>query len=239
MTHHINDQGQPIGAPVANWTGCVPIPHTPMTGRTCDVVPLQSDHSDALHAAFAADKTGMLWTYMPVGPFASVTEYAAWLENACNSQDPLFFTIIDKANHQPVGVASYLRIQPENGVVEVGYITFSPALQRTPMATEAMYLMMKRAFDELGYRRYEWKCDALNAPSRRAAERLGFQYDGLFKQALVYKGRNRDTAWFSILDKDWPQLKAGLESWLDSSNFDDNGKQKVALQINRPNNTQT
>lgn len=237
MTHHINDQGQPIGAPVPDWRGCANIPHTPMVGRTCDVVPLTADHGSALHTAFAADKTGTLWTYMPVGPFVSEADYATWLETACKSKDPLFFTVIDKTNRKPVGVASYLRIQPENGVVEVGYITFSPALQRTAMATEAMYLMMKRAFEECGYRRYEWKCDALNAPSRRAAERLGFRYDGLFQQALVYKGRNRDTAWFSILDKDWPKVKAGLEVWLAPSNFDEDGKQKTILQINTGNNT--
>lgn len=231
MTHHTNTQGQPIGAPVPNWTGCAAIPHTPMIGRTCDVVPLTIDHSPALHAAFAADQTGALWTYMPTGPFAAEADYAAWAATACASTDPLFFAIIDKAKNTPAGVASYLRIEPDNGVAEVGYITFSPALQRTPMATEAMYLMMKRIFDELGYRRYEWKCDALNAPSRRAAERLGFRYDGLFKQARVYKGRNRDTAWFSILDKDWPHVKAGLEEWLDPSNFDDGGVQKTALRI--------
>lgn len=229
MTDRINEHGQPIGAPVAGWTGCDAIPHTPMQGRTCDVVPLSPEHGPALHAGFAADTTGTLWTYMPVGPFATETDYAVWLATACNSQDPLFFAIIDKANNTPVGVASYLRIQPENGVVEVGYITFSPALQRTPMATEAMYLMMKRVFDELGYRRYEWKCDALNAPSRRAAERLGFRYDGLFRQALVYKGRNRDTAWFSVLDKDWPDVKAGFETWLKPSNFDADGMQKAVL----------
>ena len=229
MTQHTNTHGQPIGAPVPNWDGCQPIPHTPMQGRTCDVVPLQQDHSAALHAAFTADQTGTLWTYMPTGPFATKAAYADWVSKACASEDPLFFTIIDKSNGAPVGVASFLRIQPENGVVEVGYITFSPALQRTPMATEAMYLMMKRALGELGYRRYEWKCDALNAPSKRAAVRLGFRYDGLFKQALVYKGRNRDTAWFSVLDDDWPRLKTGFEAWLDPANFDREGGQKRAL----------
>lgn len=233
MTDYTNAQGQPIGAPVPGWTGCQPIPHTPMGGRTCDVVPLKQSHSAALHAAFCADKTGTLWTYMPTGPFQSEADYAAWVTDACKSTDPLFFAIIDKSNGGPIGVASYLRIQPANGVVEVGYITFSPALQRTPMATEAMYLMMKRAFAELGYRRYEWKCDALNEPSKRAAERLGFQYDGLFRQALVYKDRNRDTAWYSILDHDWPQVQAKFEVWLAADNFDANGRQKTRLEIAR------
>lgn len=232
MTHHVNAHGQPIGAALPGWTGCAPIPKTPIHGRTCDIVPLQMTHSNDLNAAFATDVSGALWTYMPAGPFETKADYAKWISQACNSTDPLFFAVIDKSTSKPVGVASYLRIQRDNGVVEVGYITFSPLLQRTVMATEAMYLMMKRAFDELGYRRYEWKCDALNAPSRRAAERLGFRYDGLFKQARVYKGRNRDTAWYSILDKDWPEVKAGFEAWLRPSNFDSNGQQRSALHIN-------
>lgn len=229
MTRHKNAQGQPIGAPVPDWQGCQPVPHTPMRGRTCDVVPLQTAHAAALHAAFSADETGALWTYMPTGPFQSEADYADWVAEASTSQDPLFFAIIDKTDARPVGVASFLRIQPQNGVVEVGHITFAPALQRTVMATEAMYLMMKRALGELGYRRYEWKCDALNAPSRRAAARLGFQYDGLFRQALVYKGRNRDTAWFSILDQDWPRVSTAFETWFDPANFDGAGKQRSAL----------
>lgn len=230
MTQHFNAHGQPIGAPVPDWTGCAPIPRTPMHGRTCDVIPLEPAHATALHAAFSTDKTGTLWTYMPTGPFDTKADYSAWVEEACKSKDPLFFTIMDRGTHRPVGVASFLRVQPENGVVEVGYITFSPALQRTPMATEAMFLMMKRALGELGYRRYEWKCDALNTPSRQAATRLGFQYDGLFRQALVYKGRNRDTAWYSVLDQDWPRVEAAFNAWLDSANFDAAGQQRTSLQ---------
>lgn len=231
MTQHHNALGQPVGHPVPDWNGCAPIPRTPMHGRTCDVVPLRREHATDLHTAFAADETGALWTYMPTGPFQSAADYTDWVVKAAQSEDPLFFAIIDKTQDKPVGVASFLRIQPQNGVAEVGFITFSPALQRTVMATEAMYLMMKRTLGELGYRRYEWKCDALNAPSRQAATRLGFQYDGLFKQALVYKGRNRDTAWFSILDGDWPQLQAGFEAWLNPFNFDAQGQQKTPLRI--------
>jgi RimJ/RimL family protein N-acetyltransferase len=141
----------------------------------------------------------------------------------------LFFTIIDKASGKAVGVASFLRIDPKMGVIEVGHINYAPALQRTPQATEAMYLMMKRVFDELGYRRYEWKCDALNAPSYRAAERLGFVYEGTFRQATIYKGRNRDTAWYAIIDKDWPKLKAAYEEWLSPQNFDAAGQQRNKL----------
>lgn len=231
MTQQVNQLGQPIGEPVADWVGAKAVPHTIMQGRTCDVVPLAPHHAKDLHAAFSADETGALWTYMPTGPFDDETQYSQWLSEACQSRDPLFFAICDKSNRRAIGVASYLRIQPAHGVIEVGFITFSPLLQRTPMATEAMYLMMKRAFGELGYRRYEWKCDALNAPSKRAAVRLGFQYDGLFKQALVYKGRNRDTAWFSILDRDWPRIESGFTSWLNPANFDDDGMQKTPLQF--------
>ncbi|HET9948325.1 MAG TPA: GNAT family protein, partial [Longimicrobiales bacterium] len=131
---------------------------------------------------------------------------------------------------RPAGLASYLRIAPEHGSIEVGHVHFGPALRRTPAATEAMYLMMRRAFDELGYRRYEWKCDALNAPSRRAAERLGFTYEGTFRQHIVYKGRNRDTAWYSILDAEWPRVRSALEAWLDPSNFDAEGRQRRRLE---------
>ncbi|MEL6681064.1 MAG: GNAT family protein [Pseudomonadota bacterium] len=225
MTTSTNSLGQPIGTPVPDWRGCAPIPHSPMHGRTCHIVPLDLAHAADLHSAFSADATGALWTYMPTGPFDTAADYRAWVADACQSRDPLFFTIIDQSNVKPVGVASYLRIQPQNGVAEVGYITFAPTLQRTIMATEAMYLMMKRVFDELGYRRYEWKCDALNAPSRRAAERLGFTYEGTFRQALVYKGRNRDTAWFSMLDHAWPRKRQAFETWLSVDNFDATGQQ--------------
>ncbi len=228
MARH-NALGQPIGAPVPHWAGAGPIPHTPMRGRYCDVIPLTTAHGDDLFDAYSLDQTGAVWTYMPSGPFADRAMFDAWLDTCCASTDPLFFSVLDKTSGKAIGVASFLRIQPDNGVAEVGYIAFSPLLQRTRMATEAMYLMMRRVFAELGYRRYEWKCDALNAPSRKAAARLGFSYDGLFKQALVYKGRNRDTAWFSILDQDWPQIKVALEAWLDPSNFDADGQQKASL----------
>lgn len=231
MTEHYNNAGQPIGAPVPNWRGCAGFDHTAMHGRTCDLIPLHPDHSAELHAAFSADQSGMLWTYMPEGPFNTEADYATWVAKSCQSKDPLFFTITDKSRN-PLGVASYLRIQPENGVVEVGYITFSPALKRTAMATEAMYLMMKRAF-VAGYRRYEWKCDALNAASRKAAQRLGFQYEGTFRQAVVYKGRNRDTAWFAITDNEWPEINAGFESWLHPDNFDANGQQSEPLNVQK------
>jgi RimJ/RimL family protein N-acetyltransferase len=154
---------------------------------------------------------------------------SAWLEERAVIDDPLMFTIVDKRIPQAVGVATHMRIDPPAGVIEVGGIAFSPRLQKSPVATEAMYLMMSRAFDDLGYRRYEWKCDALNAPSRAAAKRLGFRYEGTFRQATVYKGRNRDTAWFSITDGEWPALRAAFQQWLDPANFDAEDKQRTRL----------
>jgi RimJ/RimL family protein N-acetyltransferase len=145
-----------------------------------------------------------------------------------DSADPLFFAVVDAASGRAAGVASYLRIDPVNGVIEVGHLAFAPQLQRTRVATEAMYLMMKHAFS-LGYRRYEWKCDALNAPSRRAAERLGFTFEGVFRQAIVYKGRSRDTAWFSVIDSEWPVLETAFLAWLDPDNFDADGRQRRSL----------
>lgn len=169
-----------------------------------------------------------MWTYLLSGPFASLAEYRTWLEAKQASDDPLFFAIVDGATRLAVGLASYLRIDAANGSMEVGHLQFSPLLQRTAAATEAMYLMMKQAF-ELGYRRYEWKCDALNAASRRAAERLGFSFEGIFRQAVVYKGRNRDTAWYSIIDKEWPAIDAAYRQWLDPANFDEAGQQRSSL----------
>jgi RimJ/RimL family protein N-acetyltransferase len=159
------------------------------------------------------------------GPYATFDDYAAWVDGARITRDPLFFAIL--APH-PVGVAAYLRIAPEAGSIEVGHINFSPLLQQTAAATEAMYLMMARVFD-LGYRRYEWKCDALNAASRRAAERLGFTFEGIFRQATVYKGRNRDSAWYSLIDQEWPARRAAFERWLAPENFDAQGRQRSQL----------
>ena len=229
MTVRTNAQGQPIGDPLPDWTGAQAPAKITMQGRFCTLVPLDTGHGPDLFTAYSADTTGTLWTYLSVGPFTDFNAFADWMDFAVNSRDPLFFAIIDERTGKPVGVASYLRIQPEIGVIEVGYIAFSPLLQRQPAATEAMFLMMRHAFDVLGYRRYEWKCDALNAPSRRAAERLGFVFEGIFRQAMVYKGRNRDTAWFSILDRDWPRIGAALRDWLDPENFDESGNQRKSL----------
>ena len=229
--NQLNHLGQAIGFAVPNWQACARPSTSIMQGRFCRLEPVNvAQHGQQLFDAFCLDTGGGNWTYLPYGPFAKVAEFEAWLTAECQGQDPLFHTIIDEQTGKAVGLASYLRIDPAVGVIEVGHIHFSPLMQRTPMATECMYLMMRRVFDELGYRRYEWKCDNLNAPSKLAAERLGFSYDGLFKQATMYKGRNRDTAWFSILDSDWPGLKQGFESWLQVANFDAQGQQIRRLQ---------
>jgi RimJ/RimL family protein N-acetyltransferase len=224
--HRVNELGQPIGISVGDWRP----PHLPprevFSGRYCRLEPLEPHHARDLWDANALDREHRNWTYLPHGPYARFDDYRAWLESARSSFDPLFFAVVTTA---AVGVASYLRIAPEAGSIEVGHINFSPALQRTRAATEAMYLMMKRAF-ELGYRRYEWKCDALNAASRRAAERLGFKYEGTFRQATVYKRRNRDSAWYSVIDSEWPARRAAFERWLDPANFDERGQQRTRLE---------
>ena len=185
-------------------------------------------HLDALYAVVADDDASP-WTYMPFGPFESKAALQSWMETACALKDPYYYAIVDVATSAVKGFASYLRIVPDTGVIEVGGIYFSRALRRSVSATEAMFLMMRHAIDDLGYRRYEWKCDALNAPSRNAAERLGFTYEGIFRQATIYKGRNRDTAWFSIIDTEWPRIKSAFERWLDPNNFTADGSQKQSL----------
>ena len=187
-------------------------------------------HAGELHAAFA-DASPASWTYLPdyMGPHTSLAALQTWLTKAEASSDPLWHAIVDAKSGQAVGIACYLRMDANSGSIEVGGLLYSPQLQRTPTATEAMYLMMRRAFDELGYRRYEWKCDSLNAPSRAAALRLGFTFEGTFRQHMVYRGRSRDSAWFSILDSEWPGLKAMFERWLAPENFDSDGRQKTGL----------
>jgi RimJ/RimL family protein N-acetyltransferase len=213
-----NALGQPIGFPLPEWTPRQRPPRSAMAGRTCLLEPLDVErHAASIFEALAEDKEGQNWTYLPVGPFADLAGFRAWAETA------------RRPTGRAVGVASYLRIEPAHGVIEVGHINYAPRLKRTIVATEAMFLMMRRVFDELGYRRYEWKCDALNAPSRAAAERLGFTFEGIFRQAIVTKGRNRDTAWYSIIDREWPALKAAFERWLDPANFDAEGRQRQSL----------
>lgn len=230
MTQRINEHGQPIGPNVPKWTPRARPDQSPLTGRYAAVLRLDpAAHGDDLFAAFATDPSGAMWTYMPNGPFTDRAVFAAFLAGAAVSTDPLFYAIINKATGRAEGFASYLRIDPAAGSTEVGFIAMSPLLQKTRVASEAMYLMMAHAMDDLGYRRYEWKCDNLNAPSKRAAGRYGFTAEGVFRQATMYKGRNRDTAWFSILDGEWAEVKAGFAAWLEPDNFDADGVQREAL----------
>lgn len=230
LAHLLNKHSQKIGEPVDSWQPCEHPPRTVMSGAYCKLESFNaSRHSAQLFEAFSQNTDNSNWTYLPYGPFASEQEFVEWSSAACTDDDPLFYTVIDQASEQALGLASYLRIAPAAGSIEVGNIHFSPALKGTRLATEAMFLMMSRAFDELGYRRYEWKCDALNTPSCQAAQRFGFQFEGIFRQAVVYKQRNRDTAWFAILDNDWPKLRAGYEAWLDEDNFNAGGQQLRSL----------
>lgn len=204
-------------------------------GCTIDLVPLDArDHLYPLWAATGGPQNEHLWTYMFEEPFQNRASFEAYLQRKQESDDPLYYAIIDKQSGEAVGWAAYMRMEPLQRVIEVGSIMFSPRIQRTTGATEAMYIMAKHAFEGMNYRRYEWKCDALNMPSRRAALRLGFTYEGLFRQHMVVKGRNRDTAWYSMLDCEWPARKRAFEQWLDPANFDASGKQRISLdELNR------
>lgn len=209
-----------------DWTPPSPPSRAPMTGRYVQLDPLSPAHAADLHRANA--ESDAIWDYLPYGPFADEAAYRAWVETVANRDDPVFFAIRNLETGHLAGVASYLRITPEAGTIEVGHINFAPELQRTRAATEAMALMMARAF-EAGYRRYEWKCNALNLGSRRAAQRLGLSHEGVFRQAAVIKGRNRDTAWFAAINAEWPRLRAAFDAWLDPANFDTAGRQRRPL----------
>lgn len=225
MNRNVNQLGQPVGSPVEHWTPRSRPPRTAMEGRFCRVVPLDiGQHAGDLYHAFSEDMGGRMWTYLAWGPFSSFAEWLAQMKNWLN-EDWHIHTILDTHTGSATGMASYMRVKPESGSIEVGAIMYSPQLQHTAAGTEAMYLMVKRVFDELGYRRYEWKCNALNEASIRAAKRLGFQFEGIFRQADVVKGHNRDTAWFSVIDREWPQIKAAMELWLAPDNFDSQGHQ--------------
>jgi RimJ/RimL family protein N-acetyltransferase len=203
----------------------------PLIGRSVRLEPLDpSAHGKPLfNASHDGGAAEPLFRYLPYGPFAGFEDFKAWLDQRAASTDPLFFAILDRISGSPQGMASFLRMVPEQGVIEIGHIWFAPALQRTRAATAAIYLMARHAFDDLGYRRLEWKCDAHNEPSRRAAERFGFTFEGVFRQHMIVKGRNRDSAWFSILDREWPPIRAGFEAWLAPENFDPDGRQRLSL----------
>ena len=227
------DPDRPVGAALPGWVPPPPPARRVIEGRYARLEPLDAArHAAELHRANSADDA--IWTYLPYGPFETEAEYAAWAGAMAPGDDPLFFAVRDLETGLCGGVLSYLRIQPQAGSIELGHINFAARLQRTRAATEAMVLMIGAAF-EAGYRRFEWKCDALNRPSRRAAERLGLSYEGVFRQASVVKGRNRDTAWFAAIDAEWPALCAAYETWLAPANFDAKGRQAQSLSaLTRP-----
>ena len=218
-----------LGKPVPGWGGAAPPDPCPVDGRYCRIEPLSMAHAPDLYAAFRADGGEANWDYLPYGPFDDPGSFRAFLAVSCLGRDPLFYAVRDLASGRALGMASYLRIDPPQGVIEVGHIHFSPALQRRHAATETMFLMMRQVFDDWGYRRYEWKCNNLNTGSKQAAVRLGFSLEGGFRQAAVVKGRNRDTAWFSVLDSEWPARRDAFERWLDPANFDSAGRQRASL----------
>ena len=227
MPYEHNTFGQPLGELLTDWSP-PPAPRpVPLSGRYCRLEPLKPQHAADLYQALCSPQSAPGWTYLPYGPFASETEFNHWLDGLYEQPDPCFYALLNPTGNA-LGLASYLRIAPAAGVIEVGHLHFSPAMARTPMATEAMYLLMQQAFS-WGYRRYEWKCNALNQPSRRAAQRLGFSYEGVFRQAIVNKGRNRDTAWFAVIDQDWPALQQAFLTWLAADNFAADGSQRCRL----------
>lgn len=226
----MNEVGQPIGFPVDAWTQPLPPSGKPLRGSYCRLERLDPKrHAQSLYDSCAAADTDALWTYMSAGPFASLTEFRTWVEQSAATSDPLFFSVTVSGEERTTGMAAYLNVKPSSGCIEIGHILFSRSLQNTPASTEAIYLLLGRAFDQSGYRRCEWKCDSLNSGSRSAALRLGFTYEGTFRQALVYKGRNRDTSWYSMIDREWPKRRDAFEQWLSPANFDPSGLQRRKL----------
>ncbi|HFI0304121.1 TPA: GNAT family N-acetyltransferase [Streptococcus suis] len=225
----INPFGQEIGSPLPNYTvGNLPIVDI-LEGKTVRLEKLNLHHADDLYQFYGPNAKKADWTYLALEPFENRATFQDYFQTLLDSTDPYYFAIIDQATNLAVGTFALMRIDTNHRTIEVGWVIFSPQLQRTRQATEAHYLLMNYVFEELGYRRYEWKCDSLNQASQAAAKRLGFTYEGTFRQALVYKKRNRDTAWFSLLDKEWPDRKRALENWLKDSNFNGQGQQKQPL----------
>ncbi|WP_321934649.1 GNAT family protein [Paraburkholderia sp. J8-2] len=230
MSARLNEFQQPIGDPVTGWQPRERPARVTIEGRFCRIEPIDLDrHAADLFEAYGTAADGRDWTYLFAEPFTDFAAFREYLAKAAASSDPFHYAVIDRASGKAVGTFALMRIEPVHGVIEVGSVTFSPRLKQTPVSTEAQYLLMRYVFDDLGYRRYEWKCDSLNAPSRKTALRLGFQFEGIFRQAIVYKGRNRDTAWFAIIDQDWPLVKAAFEKWLSKENFDAHGQQRASL----------
>jgi RimJ/RimL family protein N-acetyltransferase len=224
------EQALPLGDEV-DWKPVQPPARAPLRGSHVLVRPILADtDAEPLFAvSHLPDGDPAIWTYLPDGPYENPEQLRSVLAWASTAQDPVYFTLASLPDEQPLGMAAYLRITPEVGVIEIGHIWFGQRLQRTSAATEAIYLLARHAFDDLGYRRLEWKCNALNAASRRAAQRFGFTFEGVFRKHLVVKGRNRDTAWYAITDDEWPAIRSGFEAWLAPENFDGKGRQKFAL----------
>lgn len=230
MNGRMNRYGQPIGPEVAGWSARARPARAALTGQYCRLEPLDPQrHGSALYRAYMEAPDGRDWTYLFDERPEQRADFDSYLDNLAASQDPLHFAIIESRSKEALGTAALMRIDPTHGSIEVGWITFSPRLKRSAAGTEAMYLLMRLAFDELGYRRFEWKCDSLNAASRAAAERYGFTFEGIFRNAVIYKGRSRDTAWYSITDQDWPRVRSALVAWLDPANFDQHGRQRQKL----------
>jgi RimJ/RimL family protein N-acetyltransferase len=226
----LNDYGQPIGPPVEAWSARQCPGRTAIDGRYCRVQPIDLErHTVELFDAYMQAPDERDWTYLFYERPASISLFREYLDKLASSIDPLHYAIVERAHDRAVGTAALMRIEPLHGVIEVGSIGYSPLLKNTAAGTEAMYLLMRRVFDELGYRRYEWKCDSLNAPSCAAAKRYGFVFEGIFRNAIVYKGRSRDTAWFAIIDSEWPRIRTAFRMWLDPKNFDTAGRQRRAL----------
>ncbi len=225
---NIAAQNNPLGPVVKGPTS--PFPQAKLLdGVTIRIERLSPSHADDLYSMFGGSENAHLWDYMLSEHFTDRSAFQKYVSQRVQLSDPYDLAIIDKTSGKAVGCASYYNIRPDHRVIEVGFVMFSPLLQRTKAATEAMYLMARHAFEDLGYRRYEWKCNDLNEKSKRAALRLGFSFEGVFRQHMIIKGRNRDTAWFAMMDSEWPAAKEAFEKWLDPANFDESGNQKVGL----------
>lgn len=225
-----NEFNQLVDIHIENWAPLRRPSKTVIQGQYCMLELLNiNKHATNLFDSISTDNQGESWTYLPYGPFYTYPEFEEWLRVTMSDNDTLLYAVLDINTQLPIGIAGYLRINPEHGAIEVGHLHFSKLLKRTPAATEAMYLMMHYTFEELKYRRYEWKCNALNQASRDAALRFGFTFEGIFRQCNVFKNRNRDTAWFSILDKEWPEIRERFKRWLSPNNFDHQGNQRISL----------
>lgn len=225
-----NQFGQVLGHLVENWIPCQRPAKVFIQGRYCILEPIEiNKHAVKLFDVLAIDNQGESWTYLPYGPFDTINEFKNWLVKTMSDNDTLLYAILDVKTQESIGISGYLRMDPEHGVIEIGHLHFSALLKQTSLATEAIYLMLRHVFDELKFRRCEWKCNDLNEPSRRAAERFGFIFEGIFRQNYIFKNRNRDTAWFSIIDSEWGAIKEKFEKWLNPNNFDAKGKQILKL----------